>query len=149
MIKRELVEEERWVESSRFNRLLAIYQVSHSNRLAPVRPQGWAPDLRRCVHGNPFRARRRRWRGWRLSEGQFLDGFALSGILPAPLIIFATSVGYRPPAFSLLLSRSRCSSTNSSSGSRAARAQGALQFNGLAWNVMSAENSNRPVFECR
>src|SRR5215212_8762664 len=27
MIKRELVEEERWVEPSRFNRLLAIYQV--------------------------------------------------------------------------------------------------------------------------
>ena len=27
MIKRELVEEESWVEPSRFNRLLAIYQV--------------------------------------------------------------------------------------------------------------------------
>src|SRR5215203_5992423 len=27
MIKRELVEEERWIEPSRFNRLLAIYQV--------------------------------------------------------------------------------------------------------------------------
>ncbi len=27
MIKRELVDEERWIEPSRFNRLLAIYQV--------------------------------------------------------------------------------------------------------------------------
>jgi chromate transporter len=32
-------------------------------------------------------------RGW-ISEGQFLDGLALSGIIPAPLIIFATFVGY-------------------------------------------------------
>ena len=32
-------------------------------------------------------------RGW-ISEGQFLDSLALSGILPAPLIIFATFVGY-------------------------------------------------------
>lgn len=32
-------------------------------------------------------------RGW-LSDAQFLDGLALSGILPAPLIIFATFVGY-------------------------------------------------------
>ncbi len=32
-------------------------------------------------------------RGW-LSDGQFLDGLALSGVLPAPLIIFATFVGY-------------------------------------------------------
>ena len=32
-------------------------------------------------------------RGW-LSEGQFLDSLALSGIVPAPLIIFATFVGY-------------------------------------------------------
>src|SRR5215210_938685 len=32
-------------------------------------------------------------RGW-VSEGQFLDGLALSGIIPAPLIIFATFVGY-------------------------------------------------------
>ena len=108
MIKRELVEEERWVESSRFNRLLAIYQVSHSNRLVPVRPQGWAPDLRRCVHGNPFRARRRRWRGWRLSEGQFLDGFALSGILPAPLnhlcyLLWLQTTGIFLPAFAFAL----------------------------------------------
>jgi chromate transporter len=33
-------------------------------------------------------------RGW-LSDGQFLDGLALSGIVPAPLIIFATFVGFQ------------------------------------------------------
>jgi chromate transporter len=32
-------------------------------------------------------------RGW-VSNGQFLDSLALSGIIPAPLIIFATFVGY-------------------------------------------------------
>ncbi|WP_183214431.1 chromate efflux transporter [Brevundimonas variabilis] len=32
-------------------------------------------------------------RGW-VSEGQFLDGVALSGVLPAPLVIFCTFVGY-------------------------------------------------------
>ena len=32
-------------------------------------------------------------RGW-ITDGQFLDGLALSGVLPAPLIIFATFVGY-------------------------------------------------------
>lgn len=32
-------------------------------------------------------------RGW-VSDGQFLDGLALSGIIPAPLIIFATFVGF-------------------------------------------------------
>ena len=32
-------------------------------------------------------------RGW-VSDGQFLDGLALSGIIPAPLIIFTTFVGY-------------------------------------------------------
>lgn len=32
-------------------------------------------------------------RGW-LSDGTFLDGIALAGILPAPLVIFATFVGY-------------------------------------------------------
>jgi chromate transporter len=31
--------------------------------------------------------------GW-LSDGQFLDGLALGGVLPAPLIIFATFVGF-------------------------------------------------------
>jgi chromate transporter len=32
-------------------------------------------------------------RGW-MSDGQFLDGLGLSGILPAPLVIFATFVGW-------------------------------------------------------
>ena len=32
-------------------------------------------------------------RGW-ITEGQFLDGLALGGVIPAPLIIFATFVGY-------------------------------------------------------
>lgn len=32
-------------------------------------------------------------RGW-LSDGQFLDGLALSGMVPAPLVIFVTFVGY-------------------------------------------------------
>jgi chromate transporter len=31
--------------------------------------------------------------GW-MTDAQFLDGLALSGILPAPLIIFSTFVGY-------------------------------------------------------
>ena len=33
-------------------------------------------------------------RGW-ISDAQFLDGLALSGIVPAPLIIFATFVGFQ------------------------------------------------------
>lgn len=33
-------------------------------------------------------------RGW-ISDHQFLDGLALSGVIPAPLIIFATFVGYQ------------------------------------------------------
>lgn len=32
-------------------------------------------------------------RGW-VSDGQFLDSLALSGVIPAPLIIFATFIGY-------------------------------------------------------
>ncbi|MEE2795411.1 MAG: chromate efflux transporter [Pseudomonadota bacterium] len=32
-------------------------------------------------------------RGW-ISDGAFLDGVALAGLLPAPLVIFATFVGY-------------------------------------------------------
>jgi len=34
--------------------------------------------------------------GW-MTDAQFLDGLGLSGILPAPLIIFATFVGYLAP----------------------------------------------------
>jgi chromate transporter len=37
-------------------------------------------------------------RGW-VSEGQFLDSLALGGIIPAPLIIFATFVGYLAGGF--------------------------------------------------
>ena len=37
-------------------------------------------------------------RGW-VSDGQFLDSLALSGIIPAPLIIFATFVGYLAGGF--------------------------------------------------
>jgi chromate transporter len=37
-------------------------------------------------------------RGW-LSDAQFLDGVALSGMIPAPLIIFATFVGYQAGGF--------------------------------------------------
>ncbi len=32
-------------------------------------------------------------RGW-VTDGQFLDGLALSGVIPAPLIIFASFIGY-------------------------------------------------------
>ncbi len=37
-------------------------------------------------------------RGW-VTDGQFLDGLALSGIIPAPLIIFATFVGFQAAGF--------------------------------------------------
>lgn len=37
-------------------------------------------------------------RGW-VSEGQFLDSLALGGLIPAPLIIFATFVGYLAGGF--------------------------------------------------
>ena len=47
MIKRELVEEERWLEPSRFNRLLAIYQVL---------PGPEAHEL--CVHFGMMKGRR-------------------------------------------------------------------------------------------
>jgi chromate transporter len=41
----------------------------------------------------PFMRQDMAGRGW-ISDGQFLDGVALAGVLPAPLIIFATFVGY-------------------------------------------------------
>src|SRR6476469_6699554 len=47
MIKRELVEEERWIEPSRFNKLLAIYQVL---------PGPEAHEL--CVHFGMMKGRR-------------------------------------------------------------------------------------------
>lgn len=34
-----------------------------------------------------------------LTEGQFADGLAMSGALPAPLIIFSTFVGYIPSSW--------------------------------------------------
>jgi chromate transporter len=37
-------------------------------------------------------------RGW-LGDGQFLDGLALSGMMPAPLVIFVTFVGYLAGGF--------------------------------------------------
>jgi chromate transporter len=36
--------------------------------------------------------------GW-MTDGQFMDGLALSGILPAPLVIFGTFVGYLGAGF--------------------------------------------------
>jgi chromate transporter len=37
-------------------------------------------------------------KGW-LTEGQFVDGLAMGGVLPAPLIIFSTFVGYLAGGF--------------------------------------------------
>ncbi|NYZ62171.1 chromate efflux transporter [Luteimonas deserti] len=42
----------------------------------------------------PFLQRDAVTQGAWMSNGQFLDGLALSGLLPAPLVIFATFVGY-------------------------------------------------------
>jgi chromate transporter len=42
----------------------------------------------------PFLQRDAVTRGAWMSNAQFLDGLALSGLLPAPLIIFSTFVGY-------------------------------------------------------
>lgn len=42
----------------------------------------------------PFLQRDAVGHGAWMSNGQFLDGLALSGLLPAPLVIFATFVGY-------------------------------------------------------
>ena len=43
---------------------------------------------------SPFLQRDAVTQGAWMSNGQFLDGLALSGLLPAPLVIFATFVGY-------------------------------------------------------
>ena len=67
MIKRELVEEEKWVEPSRFNRLLAIYQVL---------PGPEAHEL--CVHFGMMRGKR---------LGGLLAGLAF--MLPGLLLILA------------------------------------------------------------
>lgn len=73
MIKRELVEEQRWVEPSRFNRLLAIYQVL---------PGPEAHEL--CVHFGMTKGRR---------LGGFLAGFAF--MLPGLLLILAIAWAYQ------------------------------------------------------
>lgn len=72
MIKRELVEEERWIAPSRFNRLLAIYQVL---------PGPEAHEL--CVHFGMLRRGR---------LGGLLAG--LGFMLPGLLLILAIAWGY-------------------------------------------------------
>ena len=73
MIKRELVEEEHWIEPSRFNRLLAIYQVL---------PGPEAHEL--CVHFGMMKGRR---------LGGLLAGLAF--MLPGLLLILAIAWFYR------------------------------------------------------
>jgi chromate transporter len=73
MIKRELVEEERWIEPSRFNRLLAIYQVL---------PGPEAHEL--CVHFGMIKGRR---------LGGLLAG--LGFMLPGLLLILAIAWLYQ------------------------------------------------------
>src|SRR5215217_4869053 len=73
MIKRELVEEERWIEPSRFNRLLAIYQVL---------PGPEAHEL--CVHFGMMKGRR---------LGGLLAGLAF--MLPGLLLILAIAWLYQ------------------------------------------------------
>jgi chromate transporter len=73
MIKRELVEEERWVEPSRFNRLLAIYQVL---------PGPEAHEL--CVHFGMMKGRR---------LGGLLAGLAF--MLPGLVLILAIAWFYQ------------------------------------------------------
>ncbi|MEO7654178.1 MAG: chromate transporter, partial [Sphingomicrobium sp.] len=64
MIRRELVEEERWLPSARFNRLLAVYQLL---------PGPEAMEL--CVHLG--RMRGGRWGGFLAGLGFILPGFLL------------------------------------------------------------------------
>jgi chromate transporter len=73
MIKRELVEEERWIEPSRFNRLLAIYQVL---------PGPEAHEL--CVHFGMMKGRR---------LGGVLAG--LGFMLPGLLLVLAIAWFYQ------------------------------------------------------
>jgi chromate transporter len=73
MIKRELVEEERWIEPSRFNRLLAIYQVL---------PGPEAHEL--CVHFGMMKGKR---------LGGLLAGLAF--MLPGLLLILAIAWFYQ------------------------------------------------------
>jgi chromate transporter len=73
MIKRELVEEERWIEPNRFNRLLAIYQVL---------PGPEAHEL--CVHFGMMKGKR---------LGGLLAG--LGFMLPGLVLILALAWGYQ------------------------------------------------------
>src|SRR5215212_8710441 len=73
MIKRELVEEERWIEPSRFNRLLAIYQVL---------PGPEAHEL--CVHFGMMKGRR---------LGGLLAGLAF--MLPGLILILVIAWFYQ------------------------------------------------------
>ena len=73
MIKRELVEEERWIEPSRFNRLLAIYQVL---------PGPEAHEL--CVHFGMMKGKR---------LGGLIAGLAF--MLPGLLLILAIAWAYQ------------------------------------------------------
>ena len=73
MIKRELVEEERWIEPSRFNRLLAIYQVL---------PGPEAHEL--CVHFGMLKGKR---------LGGLLAG--LGFMLPGLVLILALAWAYQ------------------------------------------------------
>ena len=73
MIKRELVEEEHWVEPSRFNRLLAIYQVL---------PGPEAHEL--CVHFGMMKGNR---------LGGILAG--LGFMLPGFVLILAIAWAYQ------------------------------------------------------
>ena len=60
----------------------------------PGGPEGGAADLRRRLHRGPVPAGHRRRRAGLAHRREFLDGLALGGILPAPMIIFSTFVGY-------------------------------------------------------
>src|SRR5215218_4753014 len=73
MIKRELVEEEHWIEPSRFNRLLAIYQVL---------PGPEAHEL--CVHFGMMKGKR---------LGGFLAG--LGFMLPGLILILSLAWLYQ------------------------------------------------------
>src|SRR3954468_7721625 len=73
MIKRELVEEERWIEPSRFNRLLAIYQVL---------PGPEEPEL--CGHLGMMKGKR---------LGGLLAGLAF--MLPGLLLILVIAWAYQ------------------------------------------------------
>ena len=87
MIRRELVEEERWISSAQFNRLLAAYQVL---------PGPEAHEL--CVHMGTLRAGR--FGGLLAGLGFMLPGFALVLILSA---LYARIALDQPPLTAIFL----------------------------------------------